>query len=150
MRVLLQRVTRAAVHIDGRSVGSIDAGYVLFVGVLNGDAETEATWLARKVSQLRLFTGPGGRINDRSILETGGGVLVVSQFTLAGTAEDGNRPDYTAAARPEEAEPLYAFFCSELRRHGIASVETGVFGAMMEVSLVNDGPVTLLLERAPR
>jgi D-tyrosyl-tRNA(Tyr) deacylase len=147
MRVLLQKVLRASVAVDGEIVGAVDAGYLLFLGVLRGDSEADAEWLAGKVSQLRLFPGTDGTINDRSILDVAGQVLVVSQFTLAGSTQKGNRPDYTAAAPPQEAEQLYASFTHALRDRGIVHVATGTFGAMMEVSLVNDGPVTLLLER---
>jgi len=171
VRVLLQKVVRASVNVDGTIVGAINRGYLLFVGVLLGATETEATWLAEKIVKLRLFPGDDGpprpngsvragtinptsprsaglrRAGDRSLLDVGGEALVVSQFTLAGRTEKGNRPDYTAAAPPEEAKKLYEFFVEELRRLGVAKVETGKFGAMMAVELVNDGPVTLWLEK---
>jgi D-tyrosyl-tRNA(Tyr) deacylase len=147
MRVLLQKVTKAAVSVDGQTVGAIDAGYLLFLGVLRGDTAAEAQWLAHKITQLRLFPGEDGTINDRSLLQVNGGALVVSQFTLAGRTEKGNRPDYTQAAPPAEANELYEQFAAALRTAGISPVATGRFGATMEVSLTNDGPVTLLLER---
>lgn len=147
MRCLLQKVKNASVSVDGSVIGSIDRGYLLFLGVLEGDTEQEALQLAEKIVKLRLFGGPDGTINDQSLLESGGEVLVVSQFTLAGRTEKGNRPDYTQAARPDVAKPLYERFVSHCRSLGIKKVETGQFGAKMEVSLVNDGPVTLFLEK---
>ncbi len=146
MRVQLQRVISASVTVDGQTVGAIGAGYVLFVGVMAGDTAEQAVWLAEKIVKLRMYDGLEGKINDRSLLETGGGALVVSQFTLAGRTEKGSRPDYTAAAKPDTARPLYDTFVEALRAQGVARVETGRFGAHMTVSLVNDGPVTLLLE----
>ncbi len=107
-------------------------------------------WLAEKIVKLRLFEGSGDKINDKSLIDIGGGVLVVSQFTLAGNTEKGNRPDYTAAARPAIARPLYEFFIEALRNAGVAEIAMGSFGAAMEVALTNDGPVTVLLERAEK
>jgi len=147
MRVLLQKVSKASVSVDGLIVGSVSEGYLLFLGVMRGDTEEQATKLVDKVINLRLFDGEGGKINDRSILDTKGEILVVSQFTLAGRLEKGNRPDYTRAAAPEEAKVLYEYFIDSLRQSGVSKVESGVFGAMMDVELVNKGPVTLLLER---
>lgn len=158
MRLLLQKVSQASVSVDDQEVASIGPGYVLFLGVMEGDTEGQAEWLAQKVAKLRLWESPGGppdphgivragKINDRSLLDLGGSALVVSQFTLAGNAEQGNRPDYTAAARPEVAKPLYERFIALLRSAGVQNVSHGSFGAMMQVSLVNDGPVTLMMER---
>lgn len=147
MRVILQRVLSASVRIDGVAVGTIDEGYVLFVGVMEGDQESHAEWLAEKISKLRLFDSPEGKINDQSIVDRKGSALVVSQFTLAGKTEKGNRPDYTAAMEPKRAAELYETFIAQLRQEGIVHVETGRFGANMKVQLTNDGPVTLLLER---
>jgi len=147
MRVLLQRVTEASVTVENEPIGSIRAGFVLFLGVLEGDTGDKALWLADKITKVRLFPGEDGKINDRSILDTGGGILVVSQFTLAGKTEKGNRPDYTAAAKPDVAEKLYDYFLECLRTHGVQNVACGRFGAHMEVRLLNDGPVTLILER---
>jgi D-tyrosyl-tRNA(Tyr) deacylase len=158
MRLLLQKVSQASVSVDGQDIASIGKGYLLFLGIMNGDTREQAEWLCKKVAKLRLWDssdGPpdlsgivrAGTINDRSLLEVGGSVLVVSQFTLAGSTEKGNRPDYTSAARPEIAEPLYETFVASLRLAGIKDVRTGRFGAMMEVALINDGPVTLMLER---
>ncbi|TSC58356.1 MAG: D-tyrosyl-tRNA(Tyr) deacylase [Candidatus Peregrinibacteria bacterium Greene0416_19] len=146
MKVLLQRVSSASVSIDGQTIGSVGQGYLLFLGVMEGDTEAQAQWLAEKVTKLRLFDSPDGKVNDRSILGVGGDILGVSQFTLAGDVGKGNRPDYTAAAKPSVAEPLYERFMQSLRGLGVARVETGRFGAHMRVELVNDGPVTLLLE----
>ncbi|MFH0770943.1 MAG: D-aminoacyl-tRNA deacylase [Candidatus Peregrinibacteria bacterium] len=147
MRLLLQRVLQAQVNVDGKTVGAIAQGYLLFLGVMKGDSEIEAKWLAEKVSKLRLFDSDSGKVNDWSILDIGGEVLVISQFTLAADIANGNRPDYTLAAPPVDAEKLYETFISLLKSSGIKKVEAGVFGAEMEVSLINDGPVTLELER---
>ncbi len=147
MRILLQRVQEASVTAEGETVGSIGRGYLLFVGILDGDTDEQGAWLAQKIAKLRLFDGSDGTINDRSLLDIGGGALVISQFTLAGRTDKGNRPDYTRAAPPEYAKTLYESFVAHLRAQGIGNVDTGRFGAHMQVQLVNDGPVTLLLER---
>jgi len=147
MRILLQRVRQAAVTVEGMTIGSVDRGYLLFVGVLRGDTEEQARWLASKIAKIRLFEGENGKINDRSVVDIDGGVLVVSQFTLAGTIDRGNRPDYTAAQSPQQAEALYERLQDFLRMEGIGRVAAGRFGAHMDVSLINDGPVTLLLEK---
>ena len=149
MRVLLQRITEAEVRVDGKSVSATKRGYLLFLGIIQGDTETEAKWLAEKISKLRLFDAETGKVNDRSILDIDGDILVVSQFTLAGDTAKGNRPDYTSAADPVLAEALYERFMQYLRECGVRRVESGKFRAMMEVQLTNDGPVTLLLERGP-
>ena len=148
MRLILQKVSEAQVSVDDEVIGSIDDGYLIFLGVMQGDTEEQVDWLAQKVANVRLFDGEGGKINDRSILDMKGSILVVSQFTLAGRLEKGNRPDYTRAAGPEEANRLYEYFMESLRKIGIEELESGSFGAMMEVSLTNEGPVTLQLERA--
>jgi D-tyrosyl-tRNA(Tyr) deacylase len=147
MRILLQRVMHAAVSVEGETVGSINKGYLLFIGVMDGDREEQAEHLAAKITKLRLFDGPEGKINDKSILDIGGEILVVSQFTLAGKTEKGNRPDYTGAADPETANVLYEQFIALLIEAGVRNVQSGTFGAHMSVELVNDGPVTLMLER---
>lgn len=147
MRLLLQRVTSASVTVDGRTIGSIGRGYLLFIGVLHDDTDAQGKWLSEKVTKLRLFEGKDGTVNDRSLLDINGEILVVSQFTLAGKTEKGNRPDYMAAAKPDKALALYASFIGHLRSLGVRNVATGEFGAHMEVALVNDGPVTLILER---
>ena len=145
MRIVLQRVSRAKVTVDGRVTGEIGRGLLLLVGFTDGDAEEALGWMAKKVVQLRIFPDDEGRMN-RSVEEADGGILVVSQFTLYGDARKGNRPSFITAARPETAIPLYERFVEMLRATG-RSVATGEFGAMMDVELVNDGPVTLILER---
>ena len=144
MRAVVQRVSEASVRVDGEVRGSIGQGYVVLLGVAAGDDVATAERLAGKVARLRVFENDEGRF-DRSLLDTGGAALVVSQFTLLADTGKGNRPSFTAAAPPEEAEPLYRAFCEALHGLGIR-VETGVFGARMAVSLVNDGPVTIVLE----
>jgi D-aminoacyl-tRNA deacylase len=145
MRVVLQRVSRARVTVDGRETGAIGAGLLLLVGFTDGDEEEALRWMAEKVVGLRIFADDEGKMN-RSVAEVGGGLLVVSQFTLYGDARKGRRPSFVDAARPEIAIPLYERFVEILRATGLA-VGTGEFGAMMDVELVNDGPVTLILER---
>ena len=146
MRALIQRVTTASVAVDGQTVGAIERGFLVLLGVTHDDGEAEAVWLARKVAGLRLFEDDAGKFN-RSLHDVGGAVLVVSQFTLYGDARKGRRPSFVEAARPEQAEPLCKRFAEALRAEGLP-VETGVFGAMMAVALVNDGPVTLWLDTA--
>ncbi|GJG85200.1 putative D-aminoacyl-tRNA deacylase-like protein [Gemmatimonadetes bacterium T265] len=151
MRVLVQRVSRAAVRVRDpggtvRTTGEIAAGLVLLVGVTHGDGDDEVAWMADKVLGLRIFGDDDGKMNRALGDVPGGALLVVSQFTLYGDASRGRRPSYVAAARPEAAEPLYEAFVARLRASG-ARAETGEFGAMMDVELVNDGPVTLWLER---
>lgn len=146
MRVILQRVTRAVVRVDGKVVGEIGAGLLLLVGTTHSDTRAQAEQLARKIATLRVFRAVNGASHfDLSLLDVGGAALVVSQFTLYGDARKGRRPDFTQAARPEAAAPLIDYFCEQLRAQGVP-VETGVFGADMQVELVNDGPVTLTLE----
>lgn len=147
MRSILQRVHQATVTVDGASIGSISRGYVLFLGVMHGDTEVAARWLAAKIVKLRLFDGADGKVNDRSVLDIAGEVLVISQFTLAGDTAKGNRPDYTAAEAPERAKELYDVFLQALREEGVRHVAAGIFGAHMQVALTNDGPVTLFLEK---
>jgi len=146
MKIVLQRVRRASVTVGTDTVGEISAGFLLFLGVMRGDLEEQADFLAEKIIKVRLFPGEDGTINDKSILETGGEILLVSQFTLAGRLEKGNRPDFVQAEAPDRARELYEYFGSKLAAHGVP-VRTGVFGAMMDVSLVNDGPCTIILER---
>jgi D-tyrosyl-tRNA(Tyr) deacylase len=145
MRVLLQRVVKASVGIDGKIVGAIGTGFVLLVGFTHADTGAAVSWMTDKVVGLRLFADGAGKMN-RDLAAVGGAVLVVSQFTLYGDAANGRRPSFIGAARPEVAMPLYQLFLAELRGRGI-DVASGEFGAGMQVSLVNDGPVTLLLER---
>jgi D-tyrosyl-tRNA(Tyr) deacylase len=144
MRALIQRVTRASVTVEGRVTGRIEAGLLVLLGATHDDGSTDVAWLAHRVAGLRVFADEQGRMN-RSLREAGGSALVVPQFTLYGDARHGRRPDFTAAARPEVAEPLFELFCAALAAEG-ASVERGVFRAHMEVELLNDGPVTLLVE----
>ena len=139
----MQRVSEARVVVDGAVRGEIRAGLSVLLGVARGDASDDADRLASKIARLRIFEDDAGRF-DRSLLDIGGEALVVSQFTLLADARKGNRPSFTDAAPPEEAEPLYRAFCVALELLGIA-VTTGVFGARMQVQLVNDGPVTLIL-----
>jgi D-tyrosyl-tRNA(Tyr) deacylase len=146
MRVVLQRVRRASVSVNGQVVGAIERGVLLLVGIAHGDTPAHADWLARKIAGLRVFPAlDGGSHFDRSLLEVGGAALVVSQFTLYGDARKGRRPDFTSAARPEQAAPLVDYFCRALAAQGVP-VAQGVFGADMQVDLVNDGPVTMILD----
>ncbi|MGZ4675554.1 MAG: D-aminoacyl-tRNA deacylase [Acidimicrobiia bacterium] len=144
MRALVQRVTRAAVRVNGETVGAIDGGLLVLVGVTHTDDAATADRLADKVAHLRVFDDDAGVMN-RSLLDVGGAALVVSQFTLYGDTRRGRRPSWVDAARPEHAEPLVEAFTTALRGHGV-TVATGRFGADMAVELVNDGPVTLALE----
>jgi D-tyrosyl-tRNA(Tyr) deacylase len=146
MRVVLQRVRRAAVSIDGQVVGKIDRGYCLLVGFTHSDTPDQVAWMVEKIVGLRIWNDAEGKMN-LALQEVAGAVLVVSQFTLYGDASKGRRPSFIDAARPEVAIPLYQRFCDELRSRGL-SVATGEFGAMMEVEILNDGPVTLVLERS--
>lgn len=144
MRVLLQRVSSAEVRVDGRVTGRIGRGYLLLVGITHEDDAARLVWMADKVAGLRLFGDADGKMN-LALADVAGSVLVVSQFTLYGDASRGRRPSFIAAARPEVAIPLYERFIALLRERGLM-VETGEFGAAMEVELINDGPVTLPLE----
>ncbi len=144
MKAVLQRVERASVRVEGVVRGEIGPGLLVLLGVAAGDSAAEAERLAGKVARLRIFENEDGRF-DRSLLDAGGAALVVSQFTLLADTSKGNRPSFTAAAPPEQAEPLYERFCEALGALGVP-VETGVFGARMQVELVNDGPVTIVLE----
>ncbi|MBG9452755.1 D-tyrosyl-tRNA(Tyr) deacylase [Lysinibacillus sphaericus] len=144
MKVVLQRSKAASVTVDGKVTGAIDSGYVLLVGITHEDTQENVEYLAKKVANLRLWEDIDGKMNH-SILEHGGAILSVSQFTLYGDAKKGNRPSFTNAARPEVAEPLWEAFNNALREHGL-HVETGIFGAMMDVALTNNGPITILLE----
>ncbi|HEY1366242.1 MAG TPA: D-aminoacyl-tRNA deacylase [Gaiellaceae bacterium] len=144
MRAVCQRVSEASVRVDARVRGAIGPGLLVLLGVAASDGEAEADRLAAKVARLRVFADEAGRF-DRSVLDTGGAVLVVSQFTLIADTARGNRPSFSEAAPPEQAQRLYARFCEALRALGLP-VEQGVFGARMEVVLVNDGPVTIVLD----
>lgn len=144
MKVVLQRSKKASVTVDGQITGAIDSGYVLLVGITHSDTQADAAYAAKKIAGLRLFEDEDGKMN-RSIEEAGGSVLSISQFTLYGDVKKGRRPSFVEAARPEQAEPLWLKFNEELISHGL-QVETGVFGAMMDVQLVNDGPVTIIVD----
>lgn len=144
MRALVQRVARASVRVEAGESGRIERGLLVLLGATHADGEAEADWLAAKVAGLRVFADAEGKMN-RDVREAGGAVLVVPQFTLYGDARRGRRPEFTAAARPEHAEPLVERFCAALAGAGVR-VERGVFRAHMQVELVNDGPVTLLIE----
>lgn len=146
MRVVLQRVSKASVTIDGRVAGAIGRGFCVLVGFTHGDATEQVDWMADKVAGLRLFSDAAGKMN-LGLGEVAGAVLVISQFTLYGDAAKGRRPSFIDAARPETAIPLYERFVAALRAGGL-EVATGAFGADMHVEIHNDGPVTLILDRA--
>ncbi len=148
MRIVLQRVSEARVMVDGATVGAIGRGWLALVGVAPADTIAEAQWLAEKTAYLRCFPDDDGKMN-RSVLDVGGSVLAVSQFTLYGDCAKGRRPSFIGAARPEVAEPLYNEFVNGLRAFGIP-VECGIFAADMKVHLVNDGPVTMIIDSRDR
>jgi D-tyrosyl-tRNA(Tyr) deacylase len=148
MRAVVQRVSEARVEVDGKVSGQIGPGLLVLLGVSKEDGPAEASWLAGKIASLRIFPDQVMKLNN-SLAEMKGDVLVVSQFTLWGDCRKGTRPSYSRAAAGEDAEPLYEAFCQDLKAQGL-TVETGVFGAMMEVHLVNQGPITLLLDTEKR
>ena len=145
MRVLLQRVSAGRVTVGGEVKGEIDGGFVALVGATHSDAPAEAERLAKKTAHLRVFADEQGKMN-RSLLDVAGGVLVISQFTLYADARKGRRPSYIRAAHPQQAEPLVQCYADCLKAEGVARVEQGVFGALMQVELCNDGPTTILLD----
>lgn len=145
MRIVIQRVSRAAVRVGRRTIGEIGRGYCVLAGWTHDDTGAEVEWMADKVAGLRLFADADGKMN-LALADVGGAVLLVSQFTLYGDTQRGRRPSFVAAAQPEHAVPLYQQFAGALRGRGL-EVATGEFGAMMEVELVNDGPVTLVIDR---
>jgi len=145
MKLLIQRVTHASVEVENKIVGAIGSGALVFIGVTHGDTAIQAIWLANKLVHLRMFQDAHGKMN-LSLLEHKGSVLIVPQFTLYGNCSEGRRPSFTLAAPPELAERLYVTFIEEVRKCGI-QVQTGMFGAAMKVSLLNDGPVTFMVER---
>lgn len=145
MRAVIQRVTRGSVRVDDEIIGQIGQGLVILLGVKAGDTEEDAAWLAAKTANLRIFEDDEGKFN-RSLLDVGGAALVISQFTLYGDARRGRRPSFTDAAPPEHAEPLVARYAELLAREGVTRVETGRFRAMMAVEILNDGPVTIILD----
>lgn len=144
MRVVVQRVKEASVSVDGKTVGQIDNGLMLLVGIHESDTEADVSYMVKKISELRIFEDEAGKMNH-SIEDLGGAILSVSQFTLYGETRKGRRPNFMQAARPEVAEPLYELMNRGFRDRNL-TVETGIFGAMMDVSLINDGPVTLIVE----
>ncbi|MEK4426364.1 D-aminoacyl-tRNA deacylase [Solibacillus sp. FSL K6-1523] len=144
MRVVLQRSKEASVTVDGTVTGAIPKGYVLLVGITHTDTEEDVAYVAKKIADLRIWEDEEGKMN-RSILEVGGEILSVSQFTLYADIRKGKRPSFIEAARPEPAEVLWLAFNEQLKMHGL-QVETGIFGAMMDVALINDGPVTIIVE----
>lgn len=145
MRVLLQRVSQGSVTVDAAVTGAVTTGFVALVGVTHGDTQAEAELLARKTAGLRVFDDAEGKMN-LSLLDVGGGALVISQFTLFADARKGRRPSFIKAARPDHARPLVDYYAQCLRDEGVPSVEMGVFGAMMQVEIHNDGPVTIWLD----
>jgi D-tyrosyl-tRNA(Tyr) deacylase len=144
MRVVVQRSKQASVTVNGEIVGKIESGLVLLVGITHSDTKEDVEYVADKIANLRIFEDENGKMN-RSVREAGGAILSVSQFTLYGDTRKGRRPSFVEAARPEQAQPLYDLFNEKLREQGL-TVETGIFGAMMDVALINDGPVTLIVE----
>ena len=145
MRVVIQRVSEAAVRIEGSAVGEIQKGLLVLLGIEHDDSQNDAQYLVQKLTQLRIFSDNEGKMN-LSIQEVGGQFLVVSQFTLHAATRKGNRPSYIRAARPEQAIPLYDYFVNELQLVSGTTIQTGQFGADMQVSLVNDGPVTIIID----
>jgi D-tyrosyl-tRNA(Tyr) deacylase len=145
MKVLVQRVLSSSVTVDGKEVARIGRGYLLLIGIEKGDNTDQADYLAQKTTHLRIFEDENGKMN-LSILQIGGQILAVSQFTLAGDTSQGNRPGFSTAATPQEAKPLYEYFCQALRGYGL-EVQCGIFQADMKVALINDGPSTFMLER---
>jgi len=145
MKILVQKVLGASVTVAGQTVASINSGYLLFVGVEKGDSQINADFLAKKVANLRIFTDENDKMN-LSVQDVEGEILAVSQFTLAADVSRGNRPGFETAARPEDAEPLYEYFVTQLKSYGLP-VQTGIFQADMKVALINDGPCTFLLQK---
>ena len=145
MKAVIQRVTKANVEVDGNITGQIDDGLLILLGVTHDDTEAEARALAKKAIELRIFNDNNGKMN-LSVMDIGGRVLVISQFTLYADCSHGRRPSFIKAARPEPAEQLYEKFCEYLMEYGIKDVQKGIFGADMKVSLLNDGPVTIILD----
>ena len=150
MRLILQRVSSASVTIDGRVAGRIERGLLVFAGIEDADTAADGEWLAQKIVKLRLFAGDSDGPMDKSVADIGGGILLISQFTLHASTQKGTRPSFNRAARPEHARPLYEQFIAQLAAALGRPIATGEFGAMMQVALVNDGPVTLLLDSKVR
>ncbi|MDB6076707.1 MAG: dtd [Akkermansiaceae bacterium] len=149
MRAVVQRVASASVTIEGQVVASISRGLLILLGIEEPDGEEDIAWLVPKIARMRIFSDDEGRMN-RSVVEAGGGVIVVSQFTLHASTKKGNRPSFIRAARPEQSEPLYQRFCAAMEAELGFSIGTGRFGADMQVALVNDGPVTITMDSRAR
>jgi D-tyrosyl-tRNA(Tyr) deacylase len=149
MRAVIQRVAGASVEVEGKPVGEIAKGLLVLLGIAVGDDEGDATYLAKKIAAMRIFNDEAGLMN-RSVAQVEGGLLVVSQFTLLADCRRGNRPSFIAAARPEQAVPLYEFFCAQIEGLLGKPVQRGVFGADMKVALLNDGPVTIMMDSGER
>ena len=145
MKVVIQRVSKAEVNCKGKIVGKINKGFLVLLGIKKGDTKEQADYLVKKLLNLRIFEDENGKMN-LSIKDVQGELLIVSQFTLYADCSSGNRPSFTEAAKPEQAEELYEYFCSECEKNNI-KVERGIFGADMQVSLINDGPVTIVIEK---
>ena len=145
MKLVIQRVKNASVEVEEKIVGEIEKGFLVLVGIKTGDTKEQADYLVKKVCKLRIFTDENNKMN-LSLKDVNGKLLIVSQFTLYGNCNDGNRPSFIEAAKPEEAIPLYEYFCNECAKKGI-EVEKGIFGADMKVKLLNDGPVTIVIEK---
>ena len=145
MRAVVQRVTKSSVSVDGKIKGSVGKGFNVLLGVMQGDGEAQAELLAAKIAKLRVFEDENCKMN-KSVLDIGGEILVISQFTLCADIKKGNRPSFTDSAAPDEANRLYEFFCSKLLENGVSKVETGVFAADMAVEISNDGPVTIIMD----
>lgn len=146
MKAVIQRVTHASVTVDNKMISSIENGLLILIGVGHGDSEENADYLARKIAAMRIFEDENEKLN-LSVKDIDGSILVVSQFTLYADCRHGNRPGFTDAAAPLEADRLYQYFCSQLRKEGVKEVATGEFGANMAVELLNSGPVTIILEK---
>ena len=146
MKIVVQRVKNASVEVEGKTVGKIEKGFLVLLGVTHSDTKEEADYLAKKLCKLRVFTDENDKMN-LSLKDVGGKLLIVSQFTLYADCSGGNRPSFIEAARPEQAEELYEYFCKECKEKYDINVEKGIFGADMKVNLLNDGPVTIIIER---
>jgi len=149
MRAVIQRTLEASVTVDGQIISQIDSGLLILLGIEEGDGEEDISWLAGKIAHMRIFSDDEGKMN-RSIIESGGDIIVVSQFTLHGSTKKGNRPSFIRAAAPALSEPLYLCFCSQMERELGKPVGRGIFGADMKVALINDGPVTILIDTKNR
>ena len=145
MKLVIQRVKKASVEVNKEIVGKIDKGFLVLIGIKQGDTKEQADYLVRKLCNLRIFTDQNDKMN-LGLKDVNGKLLIVSQFTLYGDCSDGNRPSFIEAARPEEAIPLYEYFCEECQKNNI-EVQKGIFGADMKVELINDGPVTIIIEK---